>query len=99
MHGLPAGLPQRLLHNLKMLAKTHYLQPISLFFYWIFLTFAPPISLNHRGYFMQIFRKQLNADAQDSTGAEATAVTATTNAPAAAPVVETTEEETKDEDN
>jgi len=38
---------------------------------------------------MQIFRKQLNADAQDSTGAEATAVTATTNAPAAAPVVET----------
>ena len=27
---------------------------------------------------MQIFRKQLNADAQDSTGAEATAVTATT---------------------
>jgi len=38
---------------------------------------------------MQIFRKQLNADAQDSTGAEATAVTATTNAPEAAPVVET----------
>ena len=39
---------------------------------------------------MQIFRKQLNADAQDSTGAEATdTVTATTNAPEAAPVVET----------
>ena len=39
---------------------------------------------------MQIFRKQLNADAQDSTGAEATeTVTATTNVPEAAPVVET----------
>jgi len=39
---------------------------------------------------MQIFRKQLNADAQDSTGAEATeTVTATTNAPEAAPVIET----------
>jgi small subunit ribosomal protein S1 len=39
---------------------------------------------------MQIFRKQLNADAQDSTGTEVTeTVTATTNAPEAAPVVET----------
>ena len=39
---------------------------------------------------MQIFRKQLNADAQDSTGAEATeTVTATTNVPEVAPVVET----------
>lgn len=58
----------------------------------LFPYFCTPDLLNHRDHFMNIFRKQLNADAQENAGAPEAAevTTATTNAPVApAPVIET----------
>lgn len=57
-----------------------------------FALLLPPRILNHRGFIMNFFLKQLNADAQETAGAAEEAAaepTATTNVPVEAPVAET----------
>ncbi len=57
-----------------------------------FTLLLPPRILNHRGFIMNFFLKQLNADAQETAGAAEEAAaepTATTNVPVEAPVAET----------
>lgn len=57
-----------------------------------FSLLLPPRILNHRGFIMNFFLKQLNADAQETAGAAEEAAaepTATTNVPVEAPAAET----------